>query len=86
MVESVVGRYGPDDVERIEKLIRYDLGFDGHDVDFIRLADIGAPCADVFRWAFNISERSELARTMAKRRRMIAGSPFEDGMPERPLA
>jgi hypothetical protein len=46
-------------VEEMEKLIRYDLGFDGYNVDITRLTDIGVLCTTEFRWALHVTEHSE---------------------------
>jgi len=46
-------------VEQMEKLIRYDLGFDGYHVDLTRLTDIGIPCSVELRWELRIKESSE---------------------------
>lgn len=37
-------------VEEIERLIRYDLGFDGYYVNITRIGNLGSPCSDEFTW------------------------------------
>ena len=46
-------------VERLEDLIRHDLGFDGYDVDRTRLSTVGIAWTDEFKWSLYIRERSE---------------------------
>lgn len=38
----------------VEKLMRYDLGFDGYTVTLRRLSVLGGPCTDEFRWLLRI--------------------------------
>lgn len=44
-------------LEKIESLIRYDLGFDGYEVAMKRLSVPGSRCSEEFRWSLRVRVR-----------------------------
>lgn len=51
-------RWDNDTLASMEKMIRYDLGFDGYAVSIKRISqDINMPCTEEFRWKLVIRSR-----------------------------
>ncbi len=49
-----MSRWNEDTVKRYERLIKYDLGFDGYRVSIRRESPLGEPCSKEFCWRLAI--------------------------------